>query len=149
MSQQDRVQRYAAATRVEVVLRRLQVGNQCWLELILVDNGRGLGIPSPAAGSGLGLGLSATRSRSGKRLEILLLIGHLTSWLMRLIGESAQQCRMQGHFQSVPGLNHKEISVLTLARRVIDAGPRWLRRLRPKDAVTILRRQAQATYHEA
>lgn len=97
----------------------------------------------------LGLGFSAARSRSGKRLEILLLIGHLTSWLMRLIGECAQQCQMQLHFQSVPGLKHKEISVLTLARRVIDAGPIWLCRLRPKDAVAILHQQAQEAYHGA
>lgn len=97
----------------------------------------------------LGIGFSAARSRSGKRLEILLLIGHLTSWLMRLIGECAQQCQMQLYFQSVPGLKHKEISVLTLARRVIDAGPIWLCRLRPKDAVTILRQQAQGAYHGA
>lgn len=63
------VARHAAATRVEVVLRRLQVGNQCWLELILVDNGRGLGIPSPAAGSGLGL--------AGMRERVMALAGKL------------------------------------------------------------------------
>ena len=91
----------------------------------------------------LGLGLSATRSGSGQRLEILLLIGHLASWLMRLIGECAQQCQMQLHFQSVPGLKHKEISVLTLARRVIDAAPEWLRQLRPKGALKTIHEQAQ------
>ena len=89
-----------------------------------------------------GLGLSASRSRSGERLEILLLIGHLAGWLMRLIGECAQQCQMQLQFQSVSRLNHKEISTLTLARRVIDAGALWLRRLRPNDAVASLHRQA-------
>lgn len=89
-----------------------------------------------------GLGLSAARSRSGKRLEILLLIGHLAGWLMRLIGECAQQCQMQLQFQSVSRLKHKEISTLTLARRVIDAGSAWLGRLRPKEAVALLHRQA-------
>ena len=76
-------------------------------------------------------------------MEILLLIGHLASWLMRLIGECAQQCQMQLHFQSVPGLKHKEISVLTLARRVIDAAPEWLRQLRPKGALKTIHEQAQ------
>lgn len=94
-----------------------------------------------------GLGLSAARSRSGKRLEILLMIGHLAGWLMRLIGECAQQCQMQLQFQSVSRLDHKEISALTLARRVIDAGSAWLRRLRPKDAVARLHQQAQEACH--
>jgi len=94
-----------------------------------------------------GLGLSATRSRSGKRLEILLLIGHLAGWLMRLIGECAQQCQMQLQFQSVSRLDHKEISALTLARRVIDAGSSWLDQLRPKKAIAILHQQAQEACH--
>lgn len=94
-----------------------------------------------------GLGLSAARSRSGMRLEILLLIGHLAGWLMRLIGECAQQCQMQLQFQSVPRLDHKEISALTLARRVIDAGPSWLSQLRPKKAIAILHQQAQEACH--
>ena len=97
----------------------------------------------------LGLGFSASRSRSGKRLEILLLIAHLTHWLMRLIGECAQQSGMQKYFQSVPCLKHKEISAITLARRVIDAGPYWLNQIRPKDAVPILRQQAQEASYMA
>ena len=91
-----------------------------------------------------GLGLSASRSRSGKRLEILLLIGHLASWLLRLIGESAEQRLMQLQFQSVPRLKHKEISVMTLARRVIDAGGNWLRRLPITDALSLIHHQALA-----
>lgn len=95
----------------------------------------------------IGLGLSAARSRSGKRLEILLLIGHLAGWLLRLIGECAQQCQMQLQFQSTRRPNHKEISTITLARRVVDAGSLWLRRLRPKDALAILQQQAQNACH--
>lgn len=90
----------------------------------------------------IGLGLSASRSRSGVRLEILLMIGHLAGWLMRLIGESAQQYQMHLQFQSVAHPKHKEISTQTLARRVLDAGGRWLRRLRPRDAINIIRQQA-------
>ena len=90
----------------------------------------------------IGLGLSASRSRSGVRLEILLMIGHLAGWLMRLIGESAQQYQMHLQFQSVAHPKHKEISTQTLARRVLDAGGRWLRRLRPREAINIIRQQA-------
>ena len=97
----------------------------------------------------LGLGFSAARSHSAKRLEILLLIAHLSTWLLRLIGECAQKCEMQLHFQSVPGLDHKEISVMTLARRVIEAGAEWLNRLQPLEAVPLLRQQASAAYHGA
>lgn len=97
----------------------------------------------------VGLGLSASRSRSGKRLEILLLIGHLAGWAMRLIGECAQIRQMHLHFQSVYRPNHKAISVITLARRVIDAGSSWLGLLHPKEALPLLRRQAQMACHGA
>ena len=97
----------------------------------------------------LGLGFSAARSHSARRLEILLLIAHLSTWLLRLIGECAQKCQMQRYFQSVPGLDHQEISVMTLARRVIDAGAEWLSRLRPQEAVPWLRQQAGAAFHGA
>lgn len=95
----------------------------------------------------MGLGLSSSRSRSGKRLEILLLIGHLAGWLMRLIGECAQQRQMHLQFQSTSRHDHKEISVLTLARRVIDAGSLWLRRIRPKNSLVFLRQQARQACH--
>lgn len=49
------VARHAGATHAELTLRRLQVDDDCWLELNLVDNGRGLAVPSPASGSGFGL----------------------------------------------------------------------------------------------
>ena len=91
----------------------------------------------------VGQGLSVSRSRSGKRLEMLLLIGHLAAWLMRLIGEAAQQCQMHLQFQSVAHLDHREISVMTLARRVIDAGGQWTRRLRTVLAIDIINRQAR------
>ncbi|KIF80484.1 hypothetical protein TSA66_06090 [Noviherbaspirillum autotrophicum] len=63
------VARHAAATRVEVTLRRLGAGDDAWLELILADNGRGLGVPSPAAGCGFGL--------AGMRERVLALAGEL------------------------------------------------------------------------
>jgi hypothetical protein len=97
----------------------------------------------------LGLGLSASRSRSGTRLEILLMIGHLAAWLMRLIGEFAQQHQMHLQFQSVAHPKHKEISTQTLARRILDAGGRWLDRLRPREAINIIRQQAMRSCQTA
>ncbi|HJV49876.1 MAG TPA: ATP-binding protein, partial [Noviherbaspirillum sp.] len=63
------VVRHAAATRVEISLRRLDAGNGCWLELVLVDNGRGLGTPTSSAGCGLGL--------AGMRERAVALAGEL------------------------------------------------------------------------
>lgn len=74
----------------------------------------------------LGQGLSESRSRSAPRFEMLLLIGHLANWLLRLIGESAQQEQMTLLFQSTCRTTRKEISVITLARRTIQSGLQWL-----------------------
>lgn len=63
------VARHAAATRVDVALRRVHGGDDSWLELILTDNGSGLAPPSPAAGSGFGL--------AGIRERVLALAGEL------------------------------------------------------------------------
>lgn len=49
------VARHASATSVEVMLRRQQLGEERWLELIIADNGRGLCAPSSKAGCGVGL----------------------------------------------------------------------------------------------
>lgn len=91
----------------------------------------------------VGQGLSVSRSRSGKCLEMLLLVGHLAARLMRLIGEAAQQCQMHLQLQSVAHLDHREISVMTLARRVIDAEGQWTRRLRTVLTIDIINRQAR------
>ena len=63
------VARHAAATRVDIALRRLHSGADGPLELILADNGCGLGTFSPAAGSGFGL--------AGMRERVLALAGEL------------------------------------------------------------------------
>lgn len=90
----------------------------------------------------LGLGMSASRSHSAARLEMLLLIGHLAGWVLRIIGESAQQRQLQLYFQSTCRSCRKEISVMTLARRLLDEGEHWLRRLRPDAALLGLQKQA-------
>ncbi|WP_292934496.1 ATP-binding protein [Noviherbaspirillum sp.] len=63
------VVRHAAATRVEISLRRLETGDGGWLELVLADNGRGLGAPTSSAGCGLGL--------AGMRERAVALAGEL------------------------------------------------------------------------
>jgi hypothetical protein len=74
----------------------------------------------------LGQGLSESRSRSAARLERLLMIGHLAAWLLRLIGECAQQKQLTFLFQSTCQTQRKEISVITLARRALCYRLHWL-----------------------
>lgn len=97
----------------------------------------------------LGLGMSASRSHSAARLEMLLLIGHLAGWLLRIIGEHAQQRQLQLYFQSTSRSGRKEISVMTLARRLLDEGEHWLRRLRPDAALRGLQKQVAGACHGA
>jgi hypothetical protein len=91
----------------------------------------------------LGLGLSESRSRSAQRFEMLLLIGHLASWLLRLIGEGAQQAQLSFFFQSTCRTTRKEISVITLARRIIQSGLPWLTPTILRNAFDRLRFQTQ------
>lgn len=95
----------------------------------------------------LGMGLSAARSRSARRYELLLLIGHLAAWLLRLIGEGAQQCQLALQFQSTCRTKRKEISVMTLANRVIRDGLQWLTPRLLRQASERLRLQAQEAVH--
>lgn len=90
----------------------------------------------------LGLGLEAARSRSGPRFEILLLIAHLASFVQRLIGESAKQHQMELQFMATRRPSRREISVLTLGRRILDAAPRYLHQLAPWQAIPPLTEQA-------
>jgi hypothetical protein len=77
---------------------------------------------------------------------MLLLIGHLAAWLLRLIGESAQQQQMTGLFQSTCRTTRKEISVMTLAHRVIHSGLQWLTLSTLRNALLLLRMQAQKAF---
>lgn len=73
---------------------------------------------------------------------MLLLIGHLAAWLLRLIGEYAQQAQLQLRFQVVAKIGRKEISVMTSARRLFAAGDRWLFRINIRERIPLLRQQA-------
>jgi hypothetical protein len=65
------------------------------------------------------LGLRITRSRMRERLQVLLLIGHLAAFVQRLIGEQAKAHQLQLNFMATVRRTRPEISVLTLARRIL------------------------------
>lgn len=91
-----------------------------------------------------GLGLEVSRSRSKVRLEMLLLIAHLANLAQRLIGESAKQHQQELQFMATRRTDRQEISVLTLARRMLDLGEEKLKSLAPWQAIPPLRDQAAA-----
>ena len=92
----------------------------------------------------VGQGLHTTRSRTRERLQMLLLIGHLAAFVQRLIGEQAKAHQLQLNFLATRRRTRPEISVLTLARRILlSVSPAdWLDRLTPWAAIPPLRAQA-------
>jgi hypothetical protein len=89
-----------------------------------------------------GQGLRITRSRTRERLQMLLLIGHLAAFVQRLIGEEAKSHQLQLNFMATRRKTRPEISVLTLARRILLSPSDWLDRLAPWAAIPPLRAQA-------
>jgi hypothetical protein len=77
----------------------------------------------------LGAGLSMTRSSGQRRLQALLLIGHVAQLTKRLIGEAAKAAQLHLHLTSTNRRARPELSVMTLARRVLDS-PALLRTLK-------------------
>lgn len=76
----------------------------------------------------LGLGLRQARSSGVARLQVLLLIAHVATLTKRLIGETAQKLNLQLQLMSTNRKDRQEISVITLASRLI-ARPTLLRQL--------------------
>lgn len=93
-----------------------------------------------------GQGLHTTRSRSSARLQILLLIAHLASFVQRLIGEDAKARQLELQFSPTNRTSRAQISVLVLARRILDAPSHWLQRLTPWSAIPPLTDQARAAW---
>ena len=93
----------------------------------------------------LGFGLTRSLSHGQQRLEALLLIGHIAAIAKRLIGEAAKAQQLGLELISRKQATHHkraEISVMTLAGRVI-ANPRLMQRLgNPLDHLHRLRAQA-------
>jgi hypothetical protein len=90
------------------------------------------------------LGLDVARSRSKQRLEMLLLVAHLASFVQRLIGECAKQQQLELQFMSTRRVGYREISALTLGRRILNAAPHHLRQLLPWKAIPPLTAQANS-----
>ncbi len=82
-----------------------------------------------------GQGPQITRSRSSTRLQILLLIAHLASFVQRLIGEDAKARQLELQFSPTNRTSRPQISVLVLARRILSAPAYWLNQLTPWSAL--------------
>lgn len=67
----------------------------------------------------LGLGLSRSRSGGRQRLQVLLLLSHIALLTLRLIGEAAKAQRLDLHLTCTARKTRPEISVLTMARRLL------------------------------
>ena len=93
----------------------------------------------------LGLGLTRSLSHGQRRLEALLLIGHIADIAKRLIGEAAKSMQLQLELISRKQAKHHqraELSVLTIATRVISS-PTLMRRIgNPLAFIHRLRSQA-------
>lgn len=93
----------------------------------------------------VGLGLESARARSAARFEMLLLLAHLVTFVQRLIGESAKaQQQLELRFMATHRTGRREISVLTLGRRILDTAPHCLRQLEPWRALAHLAVQASS-----
>jgi hypothetical protein len=69
-----------------------------------------------------GLGFSANRSTQKNRLSVLLLIGCLASFVLRLIGEVGKARQMEFKFQSNTRRSRSVLSVISLALQLVQHG---------------------------
>ena len=97
----------------------------------------------------LGAGLALSRSQGQQRLQALLLIGHIAQMAKRLIGEAAKAAQLHLQLMSTCRRDRAELSVMMLAKRVIDS-PALLRKLKaPWPYRHVLRSQASAAINRA
>lgn len=68
----------------------------------------------------LGMGLSTSNSRGKRRLEALLLVAHIAQLTKRLIGEAAKAQQLALQLMTTNRHSRAELSVMTLATRVIE-----------------------------
>ena len=69
-----------------------------------------------------GLGFSANRTTQGNRLAVLLLVGCLASFVLRLIGEVGKAKQLNFQFQSNTRRSRPVLSVITLALQLVQHG---------------------------
>lgn len=97
----------------------------------------------------LGAGLSLSRSQGQQRLQALLLIGHIAQMAKRLIGEAARDAQLHLQLTSTCRKERAELSVMMLAKRVIET-PALLRKLKdPWSCRHTLRSQVSAAINRA
>lgn len=97
----------------------------------------------------LGAGLSLSRSHGQQRLQALLLIGHIAQLVKRLIGEAAKAAQLHLQLMSTNRKDRAELSMMMLAKRVIDS-PALLRKLKnPWPCRYVLRSQVNAAINRA
>jgi hypothetical protein len=97
----------------------------------------------------LGAGLALSRSHGQQRLQALLLIGHIAQMAKRLIGEAAKAAQLHLQLMGTNRKNWAELSVMMLAKRVIDS-PELLRKLKtPWSGWHVLRSQVSAAINRA
>lgn len=83
---------------------------------------------------------------SRARLQMLLLIAHLASFVQRLIGEDAKARQLELQFSPANRTARHQISVLTLAKRILAAPSYWLNQLTPWAAIPPLTEQARLAW---
>ena len=97
----------------------------------------------------LGAGLALSRSQGQQRLQALLLIGHIAQMAKRLISEAAKHAQLHLQLMSTCRRDRAELSVMMLAKRVIES-PTLLRNLKnPWPFRHVLRSQASAAINRA
>jgi hypothetical protein len=97
----------------------------------------------------LGAGLALSRSHGQQRLQALLLIGHIAHMVKRLIGEAAKAAQLHLQLMSTCRRDRAELSVIMLAKRVIDS-PVLLRKLKdPWPFRQVLQSQVSAAINRA
>lgn len=97
----------------------------------------------------LGAGLALSRSHGQQRLQALLLIGHIAHMAKRLIGEAAKSAQLHLQSMSTNRKDRAELSVMMLAKRVIDS-PTLLRKLKSAwPSWHVLRSQASTAINRA
>ncbi|MDP1863717.1 MAG: transposase [Thiobacillus sp.] len=97
----------------------------------------------------LGAGLALSRSQGQQRLQALLLIGQIAQMAKRLIGEAAKHAQLHLQLMSTCRRDRAELSVMMLAKRVIES-PTLLRNLKiPWPFRHVLRSQASAAINRA
>lgn len=86
-----------------------------------------------------GLSLRYARSRDGKRLEVLLLIAALTTFLHWLFGLIARQQGLARHFQANTVRNRPVLSVVFVGQQLLQRTLGFLPKEAWDDAVRTLR----------